>query len=122
VQLGEGVLLAVVLIVIVLLASNILANRHLLTKQVAINTQQRLRLAAVIAAQQSEQRRITSALCDNQYTIATVTIPPPGTKILTQYIESSRKAFTILQCPGRLGPPPTALLRAGKRWNVPIRY
>ena len=65
---------------------------------------------------------VTTALCDAQFTIGTAQLPAPGSKLGTEFVEASRKAFTVLHCPGRLGPPSPGLVQLGRKYDVPIRY
>jgi hypothetical protein len=97
-------------------------NKASIERQVNINTEQRLHIAAAVAAQQNEQHRVATALCDNQYTIANVPVPANGSKILVQFVESSRKAFVLLGCNGHLQAPPDNLIKAARAQGVPIRY
>lgn len=97
-------------------------NRVRLQQQVAINTQDRLRVATAVQLQKQEQQRVTSALCDNQFTIATAPVPINATRILVQFVESSRKAFVLLQCRGRLPAPSSNLVVASRKQDVPLRY
>jgi hypothetical protein len=97
-------------------------NKSSIERQVNINTEQRLRIAAAVAAQQNEEHRVATALCDNQYTIATAPVPANATKILVQFVESSRKAFVLLGCKGHLQVPPDNLIKAARIQGVSLRY
>lgn len=97
-------------------------NRSKLQEQVTINTEQRIRITAAVSAQKAEQIRITTALCDNQFTIATAPVPPNSSKILVQFVESSRKAFIVLGCRGRLPLPSENLIKSARTQDVPLRY
>lgn len=68
------------------------------------------------------QQQTRAALCDSQFTIATVTIEAPASKTLIQFVEASRKAFVVLDCPGSIGRPSPALVKAGVKFGVVIRY
>lgn len=107
---------------VIFLSVFLFQNKHELQQQVAFNTQDRIKISYLVTRQDSEQALIRRALCDNEYTVATVNVPSASTKVLVQFVESARKAFTVLQCPGRLGPPPKSLVKAGDANNVPIRY
>lgn len=122
IQIVMASLLGMVLICLVIGGYLILNNRSTLQDQVNQNTQDRIGISNALKLQKEEQQRIDSALCDNQYTVATVPVPKNGGKILVQFVESSRKAFVVLQCPGKLPPPSQSLLIAGSRNDIPIRY
>jgi len=70
----------------------------------------------------SDEVQITSGLCDAQFTIGTAQLPAPASKLGVQFVEANRKAFTVLGCPGQLGPPSPGLVKLGRKYGVPIRY
>jgi fumarate reductase subunit D len=130
VQIGEGILLVAAFAAIIILVFGIILPDHnkighqqaiILAQQNRLLAEQQ-RIATIAAANTAEGRRVKFALCDSQFTVATITVPAGATKVLVQFVEASRKAYTVLGCPGRLGPPPKDLLAAGKKWGVPIRY
>lgn len=129
VQVLEAVLLAAAMVSIVVMAALLADARHhidvqqgtILAQQAQIKTAQE-KIAALAAANAAEGRRVKQALCDNQFTIATVPVTSIASKVLVQFVESSRKAFIVLGCPGRLGPPPKSLIAQGAKVGVAIRY
>ena len=129
VQIVEGALLAAALASIVVLGLLLLDARHHITIEQAIIVSQQekvkteqVRIASLAAANAAEGRRIKTALCDSQFTIASAPVSNVASKLGVEFIESSRKAFVVLGCPGRLGLPPKSLIAAGTRFGVPIRY
>lgn len=68
------------------------------------------------------QSQTRAALCDSQFTIATVTIEAPASKTLIAFVEASRKAFVVLDCPGSIGRPSPALVKDGAKFGIAIRY
>lgn len=121
-QVTMAAIMGAMIFALVIGGSVIYRNRNQLEQQVTVNTEQRLRIAAAVNAQKTEEIRIATALCDNQYTIATAPVPAAATKILVQFVESSRKAFVLLSCPGHLQLPSDNLIKAAKAQDVPLRY
>lgn len=69
-----------------------------------------------------DEATVRAAECDQHFTIATLAIPDHTTKVLVSFVESSRKAFVVLHCPGNIGRPQANLIRFGRRFGVPVRY
>lgn len=81
------------------------------------------RIDTLTTAQTGVVHRLTAALCDGQREIGEAPVNADMTSRLgVQIVESFRKGFVVLGCPGELPAPSAALLAAGKKWNVPIRY
>ena len=115
IQAGESVLLILAAIAIVVLVIVVINDHDQISRQQAA-------LAKVTAVQAAEAHRVSNALCDSQFTIATAPLPPAATRLGVQLVEASRKAFIVLDCRGNLGPPPKSLIALGKKLGVPIRY
>jgi hypothetical protein len=70
-----------------------------------------------------DEQTTATAFCDTQYTIGTAPLPAASaSKLGTEFVEASRKAFIVLGCPGRLGPPSKDLIELGHKYDIPIRY
>ena len=116
VQIGEAVLIAAAGIGLVILLAIVFGQSHKIAEQ-------QHQLALQGAAQVTEAHRVRSALCDSQFTIGTLSRPTQqATKFGVQFIEASRKAFVLLDCPGHIGSPPKELVVLGGKYGVAIRF
>jgi len=76
--------------------------------------------AAVTALVDARVRRDVASICGFMKIIGTVQIPPNGSKILVQWVESARVAYYGHGCvPGLAGPSP-ALRAAAGRFHVQL--
>jgi hypothetical protein len=101
VVISQGALLVLALGAIALLAAALFAQEHRVTV---------------------DEATVRQAECDNHYSIATAPLSGLTTKTGVTIIESNRKAFVVLGCPGQLGAPSAELVRLGEKYQVPIRY
>lgn len=104
----QGAVLCLAILAIMMLAVVLFRQEHRIGLDEA-------RIAAI-----AETNR--SAECDSHFTIATAPLPPSATKLGVAFVIASRKAFTVLRCPGNLPPPPESLIKLAKQYGITIRY
>lgn len=104
----QGAVLVLAVLAIVVLAVTLIQEKH--------------RISADEAQIEATQAVIRAAECDTHYAIGTSVPSPATTPVGVQILETERKAFVVLRCPGQLGPPSRQLVQFGRKFHIPIRY